>query len=293
MGDAVRDNNVGAIGAMLLSTVFYTLSDAAMKFVSAAMPTGEAVMLRSAGVVLVLWIAAWRMGALATLRKALVPAMLWRSLGDGVNSLTFQAALARMPLADAMGILQLGPLSLTAASAFVLGAHVGWRRWLAVMAGLVGALLVIKPGSGAFNAWGLLVVAAVLSGTVRDLATRRFDPALSPVVMLLVSQAGVGLLATGSLVFEHWVWPSPLQLVQLTIGAVFIAAGHLALIEAVRHSNLAAVAPYRYAGIVWAILAGVVLWGHVPDTLSLAGIAILIAAGLHTLLDERRARRAV
>ena len=124
--------NLRAIAAMLVSTVLYTCSDAAMKFVSATLPTGEGVFLRSLGTVLLLAMAAGWTGALASLRQAFVPLMFWRGLGDAGNSLCFQAALARMPLADAMGILQLTPLCLTAASALLLGASVGWRRWSAV-----------------------------------------------------------------------------------------------------------------------------------------------------------------
>ena len=284
-------SNGRAIFAMVLSTFLYTLSDAAMKFVAAAVPTGEAVALRSAMAVALLAIAAAVAGVLGSIRQALVPPMAWRSIGDGTNSLFFQAALARMPLADAMGIMQLSPLALTAASALLLKARVGWRRWGAVLAGFAGALLVIKPGSGAFNAWGLLAVLSVAAGTMRDLATRRFEPGLSPLVILLVSQAGVGLLGACGLMFERWHLPTPIELGQLAIGATFIVGGHLALIAAVRHSDLATVAPFRYAGILWAILAGFLIWRDVPDAATLAGIAILIAAGLYTLHRERMVAR--
>ena len=291
-GTAPRDagaGNLAAIAAMLISTVLYTLSDAAMKFASVAVPTGEGVFLRSLGTVLLLTFAAAWSGVLASLRQVLRPLLFWRGLGDAGNSLAFQAALARMPLADAMGILQLTPLCLTAASALLLSAKVGWRRWSAVGAGLIGALLVIKPGSGAFNIWAILVVVSVLCGTFRDLSSRRFDPALSPLVILIGSQSIVGSCALGGLLFEHWVLPAPLVGLQLGLGALFIAGGHLFALNAVRSSDLAVVAPFRYAGIVWAILLGFGLWGDLPDKLSLAGILILIAAGLYTFNRERRA----
>ena len=283
--------NLRAIAAMLASTVLYTCSDAAMKFVSVAVPTGEAVFLRSAGVVVLLLAAAGWAGVLGSLRQAMLPLMLWRGAGDAGNSLLFQAALARMPLADTMGILQLSPLSLTAASALILKAPVGWRRWAAVLAGLTGALLVIKPGSSTFNPWAILAVGSVLCGTLRDITSRRFDPALSPLVILLLSQAIVGFCALGGLTFERWVLPAPLVMLQLGIGAAFIAGGHLFALLAVRDSDLAVVAPFRYAGIVWAIGLGFALWGDLPDGFSLAGILILISAGLYTFYRERWARQ--
>ena len=100
-------------------------------------------------------------------------AMGWRGVGDVGSALFFLAALARMPFADLMGILQMTPLSLTAASALFLGEHIGWRRWTAVVTGFAGALLVIKPGSSAFNAWGATGCAV---GAVRY-TTRRLHAA--------------------------------------------------------------------------------------------------------------------
>lgn len=279
--------NLAAIGAMLLSTVFYTCSDAAMKFVAGVVPTGEAVFLRSVGVVLLLSAAAFVTGALSDIRAACSRLMCLRGAADAGNSLMFQAALARMPLADTMGILQLSPLALTAASSLVLGATVGWRRWMAVAAGLAGALLVIKPGTSAFNVFAILAIISVLCGTVRDVSTRSFPPGLSPLLILIVSQAIVALCALGGLTFERWVWPAPHVMLQLVAGSALIGLGHLFTLLAVRHSDLAVVAPFRYAGIVWAILLGFAFWGEWPDRWTLTGIAILITAGLYTFHRER------
>src|SRR5262245_63547907 len=140
---------------MVPATALFTCGDAAMKLVSGSLPTGETVFVRGVSTVTIVTIAAFWTGAVYRLRDELVRAMGWRSVGDVGSALFFQAALARMPFADLMGILQMTPLSLTAASALFLGEQVGWRRWTAVATGFVGALLVIKPGSNAFNAWAL------------------------------------------------------------------------------------------------------------------------------------------
>ena len=282
--------SLGAIAAMVWASILYGISDASMKFVAGALPAGQSVALRSVGVVAVIGLAAAWTGVLGAVRRAIVPLMGARSLADGANSLFFQTALARMSLPDAMAILQLSPLSMTALSAALLGVKVGWRRWVAVVVGLAGAMLVIKPGSGAFNAWGLLVVAAVLCGTGRDLSARAFGATMPPLVMLLASQAGVGLIALAwGGIAETWVLPSGRQVLYLAVGALFFAGGHLATIYAVRDSDWASVAPFRYTGIVWAIVLGFLIWGDVPDLLSFLGIGILIAAGLYTLHRERLA----
>lgn len=285
-------DNLRAIAAMLFATVAFTLGDVAMRLVAGTIPTGEAVFLRSFGSVALVAIVAALTGALAGLRGALVPQMGWRSIGDAGNSLCFQAALGRMPFADIMGILQLTPLSLTAASAIFLGATVGWRRWGAVGVGLGGALLVIKPGTTAFNVWALLAVASVLFGTMRDVATRRLGGTVSPLLILLVSQFLVGCAGVGLALFQTLVWPTPAEAALLAIAATFTLLGHLGMIHSLRIGDIATVAPFRYAGLVWAVLLGLLVWGELPDMLSFAGMGLLIAAGLYTLYRERRLRRA-
>lgn len=283
---AAWERNWSAVAAILASSVFYMLSDAAMKLAS-AVPSGERVFLRSLGVIATLFIVAGCSGQLRMVRDTIRPLMLQRILGDAGNSLTFQPALSRMGFADAMAILQLTPLALTAAAALFLGAVVGWRRWTAIAVGFVGALLVIKPGASSFNPWGLLVIVAVLSGVWRDLATRRFGPAVPPLIILLVSQMGVAAVSAVSWLYESWIWPDTQALLQLAAGAVMFAAGHLAAIYAVRDSDWSVVAPFRYAGIVWAILIGLVVWQDLPDAWSMLGIVLLVGAGLYTLHRER------
>lgn len=280
-----------AIGAMVMATVAFTFGDAAMKLVASSVPTGQSVFLRCACAVLLVACAAAYTGALASIREAFVPLMAWRSAGDAGSALFFQAALAHMLFADIVGVLQLTPLCLTAASALFLGARVGWRRWCAVVVGLSGALLVIKPGSSAFNAWALLAVLSVFCGTLRDITTRRMDRAISPLVIMLVSQAVVALLALGMIAVETWVWPTPLQWAQIVIAAVCTLVGHLWVISSLRLAEIAIVAPFRYAGIVWAILFGLILWGELPDALSVIGIGLLISAGLYTFYRERKLSR--
>jgi len=283
--------NLKGIAAMVAATALFTCGDAAMKLVSASLPTGESVFVRGVSTVTIVTIAAFWTGAIYRLRDALVRAMAWRSVGDVGSALFFQAALARMPFADLMGILQVTPLSLTAASALFLGERVGWRRWTAVAVGFAGALLVIKPGSSAFNAWALLGVLSVLCGTLRDVSTRRLDVALSPLLIMLLSQLVVATAGLGCWVFEVWKLPSMGELFALVFASAFSLLGHLCVIYSLRSGEMAAVAPFRYAGIVWAILLGFLIWKELPDALSLGGISTLVSAGLYTLYRERQLRR--
>lgn len=281
--------NLTAIGAMVLSTVAFTIGDAAMRLAAGAVPTGQSVFLRSLTAVVLVAMAAHLAGVLGTLWRALVPWMGWRCAGDAGNSLLFQAALARMPFADIMAVLQLTPLTLTAASALFLGAKVGWRRWMAVAAGLLGTLLVIKPGTTAFNIWAILAVGAVLCGTLRDVATRRLDGGIPTLIILLVSQAAVAIAGLGLAFYQGWVWPPAQSGMLLVFAGGMSLLGHLWMIVALRIGDVEAVAPFRYASVVWAISIGLLLFGEIPDGWSLVGMVILILAGLYAFHRERRA----
>lgn len=282
---------VTAIGAMVLATIAFTVGDAAMKLIAGGLPPGQAVFLRCTGSAAMVALAAACTGALAEARRALVPLMAWRSAGDAGSALSFQAAVGRMPFADIVGILQLTPLCLTAASAMFLGAHVGWRRWTAVAVGLLGALLVIKPGTSAFNVWAVFAVGTVLFGTLRDITTRKLDGGISPLVIMMISQTGVALVAACFATFEGWHWPAAREAVLIAFSAAVTLLGHLWVIASIRGGDIATVAPFRYAGILWAILLGLIVWGELPDALSLLGMAILIGAGIYVFHRERRTVR--
>ena len=277
--------------AMVAATALFTCGDTAMKLVSTSLPTSEAVFVRSAFTVATITVAAFWTGAIFALREAFVRPMGWRCAGDVGSALFFQAALARMPFADLMGILQMTPLSLTAASAAFLGERVGWRRWSAVGVGFIGALLVIKPGTSAFNIWALVGVLAVLSGAVRDIATRKLDVALSPLLILLLAQIGVCLTGLGLSALEPWKAPTWGELFALFFASSFSLMGQLCLIYSLRSGEIGAVAPFRYAGMVWAILLGFLIWNQLPDALSLTGIAILASAGIYTFYREQKLGR--
>ena len=211
-------SNLRAIIAMMCATAIFTCGDASMKVVSGALPTGETIFVRALVSLVVLLCVAIGTGQIRNLRRSLVPALAWRCLGDTGGAVFFQAALGRMKLADIMGIIQLTPLSLTAASALFLGERVGWRRWTAVGVGFCGALLVIKPGSSAFNIAAIIALMAVLSGSLRDIATRKLDHAISPVLILLISQACIMTAGFGIGLAETWTAPSRMNLVNLILG---------------------------------------------------------------------------
>jgi drug/metabolite transporter (DMT)-like permease len=190
-----------------------------------------------------------------------------------------------------MAVLQVAPLTLTAGSALFLGEKVGWRRWTAVAIGLLGALLIIKPGTNAFNWWAVAAVVSVMFAALRDISTRRIDATVPTAVILGVSGGAVTLASLAGCLFETWLWPDWTAMLMLTGAGVCSMVGQLCVITSVRAAEISVVAPFRYAGIIWALLLDLAIWAHVPDGLAMFGIIVVTAAGIYTFYRERVLQR--
>ncbi len=276
---------------MVAASGSFACGDTIMKLSAAALPTSELMFMRGLCVTTGAFLLAVALGSLAVLHRALSGAMALRAAGDTTGAWSFQLALARMPYADLTAVGQLIPLSITAASALFLGEKVGWRRWTATMVGLAGVLLIIRPGSSAFNWWALAGLVSVLASTVRDLATRRVDRGVPPPIIMMLSAGAVTLSCLVMAPFSDWTVPPPVMIASMAAAALFSLFGQLCVIISVRSADISAVAPFRYSIIIFAILSGVLVFGHFPDALTLAGTAIVVGAGLYTFYREQTLRR--
>jgi drug/metabolite transporter (DMT)-like permease len=223
------------------------------------------------------------------MRQMLAPRIVGRSLADVGASFLFLVALVHMPIADVYAIIQFTPLALTAAAALLLGAGVGWRRWLATLVGLVGVLMILRPGGTGFDAYALLALGSILFVVARDLFTRRVASGVPGIVIAAASIFTTTFASLGFLAFETWAWPELRAVLLLFGSAMMLLAGHVWLIAAMRTGEIAVVAPFRYSIIVWAVLAGLLVWQELPDPIT--GIAIVCAAGLYTFLREHQLSR--
>ncbi len=289
--DLASTNNTAGIVAMLAAMASFACGDSLMKLSATEMPTGELVWLRATGMAAAAFIYAALSGALRNAWKLLARPMLLRAIGDVGGALAFQSALARMAFADLIAIIQINPLTVTAASAVFLNERVGWRRWTAAAVGLVGVLLIIRPGTSAFTWWSLLAIVSVLFATLRDVSTKSIDLAVPAALIMLFSSSVVAMGALVLVLFEDWVWPGPGLLLQVAGASAFSLVGHICIITAVRKGELSAVAPFRYSILIWALLLGLLIWGDLPDTMTLIGMAIVTGAGIYTFRREMIARR--
>lgn len=276
---------------MTAACASFACGDTIMKLSAGLVPTSELLFIRGLFVTLGGLAVAIALGSLAMLHRALSKAMALRAAGDVTGAWSFQLALARMPYADLTAVGQLIPLSITAASALFLGEKVGWRRWTATAVGLAGVLLIIRPGSSTFNWWALAGIVSVLASTVRDLGTRFVDRSVPPPIIMLLSAGATTLTSLIAAPFSNWSLPALTLVLAMAAAAMFSLFGQICVIISVRSADISAVAPFRYTIILFAIASGVLVFGQFPDGLTLAGTAVVVAAGLYTFYREQTLRR--
>lgn len=276
-----------AVAWMLLAVACFSLMDAGMKQLSASYPTLQVTFLRGAASLpfVLVWV-------LATAGpRSLVPVRWGLHLLRGVLGMAmigcFVFALRSLPLSTAYTIYFVAPLLIAALSVPLLGEYVGPRRWIAIGIGLVGVLVVLRPGVGGFiSIPGLMVLLAATAYAVAAITVSmltRTDTPQSMVVWFLVLLAlGAGLLA-----IPDW---QPLRLGHAGLIAgmgLAGAGGQVALTRAFQLGEASMIAPLEYTGLVWVIGWDLLFWGALPDGYTWLGAAIIVASGLYLLHRER------
>lgn len=284
--------NLRGIVAMLISMAAFVANDTCLKLIHETVPLGEIIVLRNTVSTLYILAFAALFGGLTWPENPQTRLLGWRLTGELLSTILFLSGLVALPIADATAIGQFTPLAITAAAAIFLKEHVGWRRWLAALVGLIGVLLIVRPGTTAFAPAALLILAAVATIVLRDLTTRYISDEVSTLTLTLMS-AAIGILAGAVLLpFETWVLPSARETGLMMACALFLTLGYAFVIVAMRNGEVAIVSPFRYAVIVFAIASGWLVWGELPDSIQMFGIVILTAAGIYTFHRERVVARA-
>lgn len=213
-----------------------------------------------------------------------------RAVGEMTGTIAFVSAIALTPISSASAILQATPLVVTLGAALFLQEPVGWRRWSAIIVGLCGVLLIIRPGLDSFQVLSLLAVLAVFALAMRDLATRRVPPSLSTLQLsflgfFVIIPAGIALmLASGSQV----VMPSGREWLYFFCGLVIGLFAYYGIVAAMRVGEISFVTPFRYTRLIFALFIGLLVFGESPDLLTLVGAVIIVASGIYTVWRERR-----
>ncbi len=285
----MSDNLHGAL-LMLTSMAAFTCNDAVMKAVTRTLPLYESVALRG-GLVLAMMLIVTRIQRrgvrLSVPRGDLVPLVL-RTGADIVSTVLYLWALRMMALADLSAIMQALPLAVTLAAAVVFGEKLGWRRLAAIGIGLVGVLLILRPGTGAFDIWSAVALAAMLLIVLRDIVTRKFSAAIGSSTIAFYAALTITLAGFVLGVEEDWRMPDPAEAGLLLLSAAFLTVGYITAVATMRVGEISLIAPLRYTSLVWAIVLGLVIFGEWPDLWTWLGSALVVGAGLYTILRERR-----
>ena len=290
-GSAAEEDRIGlGIAAALMAIFFFTIMDTIGKWLTDGYAPAQIAFLRYAFGLIPVAAYVAHAGGLAGLRTR-------RPLAHAVRALLvfgalyfFISGLEVLSLAEAIAVAFTAPLFVTALSVPLLGEAVGPRRWAAVIVGFGGALIMIRPGSAAFQPEALYVLAAALCYALAMLWTRRIARGESNTALLAYTTLGAALAAAP---FVPTVWQTPQDIdlwLFLLMGLVGSGAGYL-LILAYRHAPAAVVAPFDYSALIWGSLFGWILWREEPDPLVWLGAAIIAAAGLYITRREAASRR--
>jgi drug/metabolite transporter (DMT)-like permease len=288
-----RGSNARGIAAMLGCMFCFVASDTIIKIVGKELAVGQIMFIRGIFATLIMGTIVVATGVHRQIRSVIsLPIVQLRTFAEAAATVLFFTGLMRLPFADAAAIGQVTPLAVTAGAAIFLGEPVGWRRWLATLVGFLGVLIIIRPGTSAFNWAALFIVACVAFVVIRDLTTRLISNAAPATVLVFLSVAAVTAGGLCLMPFEVWPRPTGWQVAGLALSALGVSAGYYGAIIAMRSGEISVVSPFRYVVMLYAMFWSYFIFGEIPDRETWIGVSIVIAAGLYTVYREHVRRRA-
>lgn len=266
----------------------------------ACMDAGSKLLAEHYSIIQILWvrfvslaaIAAWlarRQGGSSALRtrhfwlQSLRSVLLVTEIGLFILTITV------LPLANAHAILAVTPLIVTALSVPLLGEHVGIRRWSAIGVAFVGVLIILRPGLGVVHPFALLALLCSVMFALYQILTRIVSRADPPLTTLFYT-ALVGVAGLTLLVPFYWTTPDAAGWALFALVAALGASGHFLLIKALQLAPASTLQPFSYTILMWATLVGLVVFGNLPDLLTVVGALVITASGIYTFARERRMR---
>ncbi|ASM72365.1 riboflavin transporter [Pseudosulfitobacter pseudonitzschiae] len=275
-----RDNLIGSL-FMIGSMGGFAVEDAFIKAAAQNLPVGQILIIFGMGGALCFALLALASGAPLFPRAAMSRTMRIRSLFEMTGRLFYVLAIALTPLSSATVILQATPLLVVAGAALVFGEQVGWRRWSAIIIGLIGVIIIVQPGTDGFSALSILAIIGLIGFAGRDLASRAAPRSLGTAVLgfygfLAVIVAGVAFSLWQAVPF---IWPDPVTMLWLagSVGAGITAYSFL--MRAMRTGEVSAVTPFRYTRLLFGIGLGVFVFGETPTTATFAGAGLIVLSG--------------
>jgi drug/metabolite transporter (DMT)-like permease len=285
------DNPLRGIALSLIATTVFACSDTMAKFLTESLPVIEIAWIRYMIFVLFVgWLA--RSANVRALWPRSPALQMLRGLCVVGSAVLFVFGISSMQIAQASTIGFISPLMITVLSIPILGEVVGLRRWAATAAGMLGVVIVARPGTGGFQPAALFGVASSACWALAMVITRKMSTTERSTTTLFWSASVGAVVLTGLLPFV-FVTPSLRHLLLALALGVLSSAGQWLTVLAHRWASASVLAPFSYIQLVWATISGWLVFDNLPDKWTLVGAAIIIASGLYTAHRERVRARAI
>lgn len=303
-GNGSQDRPLAGIAFDVFGLGVFALQDVIMKLLSGRYPVWEFGIVRAVvavGIIALILLLTGHRGDFRPRRPGL---LILRGALIFASYTSYYLAIATLTLANAVALFFLAPLLVTALSALVLRETVGVRRWIAVLVGFGGILIVVQPGHQTLQPAVFLAVGAAVFYAFSLITTRRIGLADSGATVAMYGLLVFGVIsAIGSVAFNllppmqtknaslaflirPWALPTPEHLGLMVATGLISALGHFCLSQAYRIAPPSLVSGFEYTYFLWAVLYGYLIWGHVPRIATLVGVAIVFAAGLYVIRRE-------
>jgi len=277
-----------ALGLMALSMTLLAAGDAVVRSIGETLPSGQIIGLRGVFLIVFLLIGLRLAGHRPGWADLTNRWNLARGFAETVSTYCFFVSIQLIPLAVSTTVVFIYPVLLTLVSIPLFGEKVGPFRWLAVLMGFAGVLLISAPGKDTFNLALLLPIGTAFGLVARDLITRQIPAGINAGTVTLTTAIVTTAIGFLSLPFG-WTEVTLREVQLLPLAAVLVACSFVTYIMAIRRGELSIIAPAQYLVILWATFWGALIWNEMPDIKAMAGGGLIIAAGCLILWRERMA----
>ena len=302
-------NNSQGILCLMGAVAFLSVSDSIIKWLSPNYALHQIMLFRALFAMVVVLCIVQLEGGLESLKTRRPVLHFFRGSLLVLANMFFFLGLATLPFAETVALFFVAPLFICLLSRPVLGEKVGLSRWIVILIGLCGVLVMVRPGAEVFAVTSLLPILAALCYAIMQMMTRKLGMrekagtltfyiqlafiVISSVIGLSIGDGRLNMMdnPTSEFLLRAWTWPLPADFGLLALCGVIVAFGGYLLSQAYRLGQASAIAPFEYSSLPFALIIGYLLWGDWPDWISFVGSGLIIFSGLLIVYIETRSRR--
>ena len=282
------NNNITGAALMTGCMFAYVINDAFMKLLFSEIALFQAIFLRSIITIPPILVMAWITKiAILNLSNQDRRLLLGRTGSEVCATVAFLVALKHMPLANVTAILQALPLAITMAAALFLSEPVGWRRWIAILLGFIGVLIIVRPGFEGFNIYSLSALAAIIFITIREIFTRKLTSKVPIITVALTTVIGIGVFSGIMMIGTEWHPVSASSWLLILGAGVAVLIATFLSVMAMQTGEISFVSTFRYTAMLAAIGVGILIFNDWPDQMTLVGTVIIIITGVYSFYREQ------